>query len=130
VWWFSHHPATLARSCVTPPSGLGGESTWVNHVRKLLFYASLWRFTIQYRRLTLASNVGCRSPKLSTNQVGILGLFWPWNGDSLKSRKKIMFCKIWSLFSYTTTFGGYLDKAQHRHVPCRNQSLAPSDCLP
>ena len=36
-------------------TNLGGTSVRVDHVQKLLFYASLWRFTIQYRRLTLAS---------------------------------------------------------------------------
>jgi len=41
-----------------PTSSLGGVSVQVNCVRKSLFYASIWRFTVQYRRLTLASNVG------------------------------------------------------------------------
>jgi len=36
--------------------------------------------------------------------VGSLELLWPWNGDSLKNRKKIAFCLIWSLFSYPTTY--------------------------
>jgi len=44
--------------CATPTSGLGGVSTWVDRVRKLPFYASLWQFTIRYRRLTLVFNVG------------------------------------------------------------------------
>ena len=76
-----------------PDSGLGGASTRVDHVQKSLFYASLWRFTIRYRRLTLASNLDLwsRRPKLSTNQVGTLGLSWPWNGDSLKNSKKSHF---------------------------------------
>jgi len=42
----------------TPTSGLGGASTQVNRVQKSPFYASLWQFTVRYRRLPLASNVG------------------------------------------------------------------------
>jgi len=40
----------------TPTSGLGGASAQVDRIRKSPFYASLWQFTIQYKRLTLAYN--------------------------------------------------------------------------
>ena len=44
-----------------------------------------------------------RDHMLPTNQVGSLGLLWPWNGDRLNnSQKKIAFCVIWSLSSYPT----------------------------
>jgi len=49
---------TCKKFRATPTSGLGGASTRVDHVQKSLFYASLWQFTVQFRRLTLASNVG------------------------------------------------------------------------
>jgi hypothetical protein len=42
----------------TPISSMGGASERVDRVRKSPFYASLWRLTVQDRRLTLASNVG------------------------------------------------------------------------
>ena len=66
--------------CATPASSLGGASAQVNCVQKSLFYASIWWFTVQYRRLNLASNtldMWSKKPKLSTNQVGSLGLLWP-----------------------------------------------------
>ena len=48
----------LTSSCSCSNSSLGGASTRVDHVWKLPCYASIWWFTVQYRRLTLASNVG------------------------------------------------------------------------
>ena len=42
----------------TPKSGMGGASAHVNRVQKSPFYASLWRITIQDRRLAVASIVG------------------------------------------------------------------------
>ena len=68
--------------CATPTSGFGRASAQVDCVRKSPFYASLWWFTVQYRRLTLAYNIGSVKQKaymckLSTNQVGSLGLLWP-----------------------------------------------------
>ena len=53
-----------------------------------------------------------RRPKLSINQVGSLGLLSSWNDDSLKNRKKIAFCVIWSLSSYPNT--NYEDHAPQR----------------
>jgi len=53
-----HFKTLITWKVYRPFPGLGGASTRVNHVRKLLFYASIWQFTVQYRRLTLASNVG------------------------------------------------------------------------
>ena len=41
-----------------PMSSVGGASTRVHHVRKSLFYASLWWLTAQDRRLAVAFNVG------------------------------------------------------------------------
>ena len=54
----------LTSSCYTrkkfhamPTSGLGRVSMRVDRVQKSPFYASLWQFTVQYRRLTLTSNI-------------------------------------------------------------------------
>ena len=49
---------TRKKFCATSTSSMDGASSRVNRIQKLLFYASLWQFTIRYRRLTLASNVG------------------------------------------------------------------------
>ena len=55
----------LPSSCYTrkeflapPTSGLGRAITRVDHVRKSLFYASLWQLTTRDSRLALVSNVG------------------------------------------------------------------------
>jgi len=44
---------TRKKFSATSTSGLGGASARVNRVQKSLFYASLWQFTVRYRRLTL-----------------------------------------------------------------------------
>jgi len=49
---------TCKKFRATPTSGMGGASARVDRIQKLPFYASLWQFTVRYRRLTLAFNVG------------------------------------------------------------------------
>jgi len=51
--WYTHK-----EFCTMFTSGFGRASTRVDRVQKLLFYASLWQFTVQYRELVLASNIG------------------------------------------------------------------------
>ena len=57
---------TLTLSCYAckefrapPTSGVGGASARVDHVRKLLFYASFWQLTV--RGLLLTCELGLQS---------------------------------------------------------------------
>ena len=88
--WFSHHPATLAWSSV--PYLL---LVWAGQAHKSITFENR-RFMPHFGGspfsrgglLSLVTlDLWSRRPKLSTNQVGSLGLLWPWNGDRLKTEK-------------------------------------------
>jgi len=44
--------------CEYSRPSLRSDGARVDHVQKSPFYVSLWQFTVRYRRLTLAYNIG------------------------------------------------------------------------